>query len=119
MVTGALSSPPSVPSSVAYCARKPAKNVTCISGGMLGRPGLSTIGIGWSVRNRLSPHGWSAASRPFAGKMSEVLGGLSAKVADEFSHPLLDERGDIVGTTSICRDISDRERAEAALAEAE
>jgi F-type H+-transporting ATPase subunit gamma len=34
------------------------------------------------------------ASRPFAGKMSEVLGGLSAKVADEFSHPLLDERGD-------------------------
>ncbi len=34
------------------------------------------------------------ASRPFAGKMSEVLGGLSAKVADEFSHPLLDERGE-------------------------
>ncbi|NOT46474.1 MAG: ATP synthase F1 subunit gamma [Acidobacteria bacterium] len=34
------------------------------------------------------------ASRPFAGKMSEVLGGLSSKVADEFSHPLLDERGD-------------------------
>jgi len=34
------------------------------------------------------------ASRPFAGKMSEVLGGLSAKVADEFSHPLLDARGD-------------------------
>lgn len=34
------------------------------------------------------------ASRPFAGKMSEVLGDLSAKVADEFSHPLLDERGD-------------------------
>jgi F-type H+-transporting ATPase subunit gamma len=34
------------------------------------------------------------ASRPFAGKMSEVLGGLSGKVADEFSHPLLDERGD-------------------------
>ena len=34
------------------------------------------------------------ASRPFAKKMSEVLGGLSAKVADEFSHPLLDERGD-------------------------
>lgn len=34
------------------------------------------------------------ASRPFAGKMSDVLGGLSAKVADEFSHPLLDERGD-------------------------
>lgn len=34
------------------------------------------------------------ASRPFAGKMSEVLSGLSSKVADEFSHPLLDARGD-------------------------
>ncbi|MGB7201160.1 MAG: ATP synthase F1 subunit gamma [Pyrinomonadaceae bacterium] len=34
------------------------------------------------------------ASRPFAGKMSEVLGDLSGKVAGEFSHPLLDERGD-------------------------
>ena len=34
------------------------------------------------------------SSRPFAGKMSEVLGGLSAKVAGEISHPLLDERGD-------------------------
>lgn len=34
------------------------------------------------------------ASRPFAGKMSEVLGGLSSKVAGEVSHPLLDERGD-------------------------
>ena len=34
------------------------------------------------------------SSRPFAGKMSDVLGGLGAKVADEFSHPLLDERGD-------------------------
>ena len=34
------------------------------------------------------------ASRPFAGKMSDVLGGLSAKVAGEISHPLLDERGD-------------------------
>ncbi len=34
------------------------------------------------------------ASRPFAGKMSEVLGGLSAKVSGEISHPLLDERGD-------------------------
>ena len=34
------------------------------------------------------------ASRPFAGKMSEVLGDLSAKVAGEVSHPLLDERGD-------------------------
>jgi F-type H+-transporting ATPase subunit gamma len=34
------------------------------------------------------------ASRPFARKMSEVLGDLSSKVAGEFSHPLLDERGD-------------------------
>ena len=34
------------------------------------------------------------ASRPFAGKMSEVLSDLSGKVAGEFSHPLLDERGD-------------------------
>ncbi len=34
------------------------------------------------------------ASRPFAGKMNEVLGDLSSKVAGEFSHPLLDERGD-------------------------
>ncbi len=33
-------------------------------------------------------------SRPFAAKMSEVLGDLSVKVADELSHPLLDERGD-------------------------
>src|ERR1043165_7418151 len=34
------------------------------------------------------------ASRPFASKMSEVLGDLSSKVAGEISHPLLDERGD-------------------------
>ena len=34
------------------------------------------------------------SSRPFAGKMSDVLGGLSSNVADEFSHPLLDARGD-------------------------
>ncbi len=34
------------------------------------------------------------ASRPFAGKMSEVLGNLSSRVAGDFSHPLLDERGD-------------------------
>jgi F-type H+-transporting ATPase subunit gamma len=34
------------------------------------------------------------AGRPFAQKMSEVLTGLSAKVADEISHPLLDPRGD-------------------------
>ena len=34
------------------------------------------------------------ASRPFAVKLSDVLGALSAKVTGEFSHPLLDERGD-------------------------
>lgn len=34
------------------------------------------------------------AARPFAGKMSDVLGGLSARIGDDFSHPLLDERGD-------------------------
>ncbi|MDQ3801197.1 MAG: ATP synthase F1 subunit gamma [Acidobacteriota bacterium] len=34
------------------------------------------------------------ASRPFAQKMSEVLGGLSARIGDDFSHPLLNERGD-------------------------
>lgn len=34
------------------------------------------------------------AARPFSHKMSEVLGGLSSKVADDFSHPLLDARGD-------------------------
>ncbi len=34
------------------------------------------------------------AGRPYAHKMSDVLEGLSAKVADEFSHPLLDDRGD-------------------------
>lgn len=34
------------------------------------------------------------AARPFATKMSEVLGNLSAKVAEDFSHPLLDQRGD-------------------------
>lgn len=34
------------------------------------------------------------ASRPFSHKMSEVLGHLSANVGDEFSHPLLDQRGD-------------------------
>ena len=34
------------------------------------------------------------AARPFAQKMSEILGSLSAKISDEFSHPLLDERGD-------------------------
>jgi F-type H+-transporting ATPase subunit gamma len=33
------------------------------------------------------------ASRPFAGKMSDVLGNLSSAAGD-FSHPLLDERGD-------------------------
>lgn len=34
------------------------------------------------------------SSRPYAGKMSEVLGDLSSKVGGEVSHPLLDERGD-------------------------
>ncbi|MGB7069343.1 MAG: ATP synthase F1 subunit gamma [Pyrinomonadaceae bacterium] len=33
------------------------------------------------------------ASRPFAHKMSDVLGGMSSKIADEFAHPLLDARG--------------------------
>ena len=34
------------------------------------------------------------AARPYANKMSAVLGNLSSKVADEFSHPLLHPRGD-------------------------
>ena len=34
------------------------------------------------------------AARPFAQKMSEVLGNLSARIGDEFSSPLLDARGD-------------------------
>ena len=34
------------------------------------------------------------AARPFAVKMTEVLGNLSARVGDEFSSPLLNERGD-------------------------
>ena len=34
------------------------------------------------------------AARPFAQKMSAVLGSLSAKVSDDYSHPLLAERGD-------------------------
>lgn len=34
------------------------------------------------------------AARPYAQKMSEVLGNLSAKVSSDFSHPLLDIRGD-------------------------
>ncbi|MEJ7622463.1 MAG: ATP synthase F1 subunit gamma [Pyrinomonadaceae bacterium] len=34
------------------------------------------------------------SARPYAVKMSEVLGDLSGKIAGEFSHPLLDERGD-------------------------
>jgi F-type H+-transporting ATPase subunit gamma len=34
------------------------------------------------------------AARPFAKKMSEVLGNLSAKIGEEFSSPLLDARGD-------------------------
>ncbi len=34
------------------------------------------------------------AARPFAVKMSEILGNLSARVGDDFSSPLLSERGD-------------------------
>ncbi|MBS1794225.1 MAG: ATP synthase F1 subunit gamma [Acidobacteria bacterium] len=34
------------------------------------------------------------AARPFAKKMSEILGNLSARIGDEFSSPLLDPRGD-------------------------
>ena len=34
------------------------------------------------------------AARPFAQKMSQVLGNLSARVGDDFSSPLLSERGD-------------------------
>lgn len=34
------------------------------------------------------------AARPYAQKMTEVLSALSSNVTDEFSHPLLDARGD-------------------------
>ena len=34
------------------------------------------------------------AARPFAVKMTEILGSLSARIGDEFSSPLLDNRGD-------------------------
>jgi F-type H+-transporting ATPase subunit gamma len=34
------------------------------------------------------------AARPYAQKMTQVLGALSARIGDDFSHPLLDERGD-------------------------
>jgi F-type H+-transporting ATPase subunit gamma len=34
------------------------------------------------------------SARPFAGKMSEILGNLSSKIGNEFSSTLLDERGD-------------------------
>ena len=34
------------------------------------------------------------AARPFAQKMSQVLGNLSAKIGDDFSSPLLNARGD-------------------------
>ncbi len=34
------------------------------------------------------------AARPFAQKMSEVLGNLSARIGDDFSSPLLNARGD-------------------------
>ena len=34
------------------------------------------------------------AARPFAGKMIEVLGELASRTDEDFSHPLLDARGD-------------------------
>ena len=34
------------------------------------------------------------AARPFAVKMNDVLGDLSVRIGDEFSHPLMDARGD-------------------------
>lgn len=34
------------------------------------------------------------AARPFAGKMIEVIGNLAAQTTDDYSHPLLDARGD-------------------------
>jgi F-type H+-transporting ATPase subunit gamma len=34
------------------------------------------------------------AARPYAQKMSEILGNLSSRIGDEFSSPLLNERGD-------------------------
>ncbi len=34
------------------------------------------------------------AARPYAQKMSEILGNLSARIGGDFSHPLLDARGD-------------------------
>ena len=34
------------------------------------------------------------AARPFAGKMVEVLSSLAARAGEDFSHPLLDRRGD-------------------------
>jgi F-type H+-transporting ATPase subunit gamma len=34
------------------------------------------------------------AARPYAQKMSEILGNLSARIGEEFSSPLLDSRGD-------------------------
>ena len=34
------------------------------------------------------------AARPFAQKMTQILGSLSARIGDDFSHPLLNARGD-------------------------
>ncbi|MBA2339895.1 MAG: ATP synthase F1 subunit gamma [Pyrinomonadaceae bacterium] len=34
------------------------------------------------------------AARPFAGKMIDVIGNLAAQTTDDYSHPLLDARGD-------------------------
>src|SRR3712207_9116308 len=36
----------------------------------------------------------AVAARPFAVKMSEVLTGLASSAGENFSHPLLDARGD-------------------------
>src|SRR5918997_7164702 len=36
----------------------------------------------------------AVAARPFATKMTEVLTGLAARAGEDFSHPLLDARGD-------------------------
>ena len=36
----------------------------------------------------------ATAARPYARKMSEILANLSQSIQDDFSHPLLDERGD-------------------------
>jgi len=42
------------------------------------------------------------AARPYAQKMAQVLGNLSANVGD-FSHPLLDQRGDEKGERDLSK----------------